>query len=249
MTACEEIIRFLDAYLNVSQIPDSSQNGLQVQGPRDVSKVAFGVSAGLELFRRAKEAGAQLAVVHHGILWGQPERLTGGFGRRAAYLIKNDLALAGYHLPLDMHPVVGHNACLMKRLNAEDVRPFGRYHGLDIGFQGRVDLPLAEACAMLESYCSAKGRLLAYGPERIRTVGIVSGGGWSMAAQAADARLDLYVTGSLDEPVQEWCREGGLNCLALGHYNSEKPGVLALMDLTRRQFGVETEFIDVPNPL
>ena len=70
-----------------------------------------------------------------------------------------------------------------------------------------------------------------------------------MLPQAAEQKLDLYVTGSLEEQVQEWCREAGLNCLALGHYNSETPGVLALMELTRRQFNIETEFIDVPNPL
>ena len=101
----------------------------------------------------------------------------------------------------------------------------------------------------MEEYCQAQGRLLAFGPQRIRSVGIVSGGGWSMLPQAAEQKLDLYVTGSLEEQVQEWCREAGLNCLALGHYNSEKPGVLALMELTRRQFNIETEFIDVPNPL
>ncbi len=249
MTACDEIIGFLNAYLNVSQIPDVSQNGLQVDGPKNISKIAFGVSAGKELFVRAHTTGAQLIVVHHGILWGKEQRLTGGFGERVRFLMQNNLALAGYHLPLDLHPVIGHNACLIKRLNAKEVEPFGQYHGTDIGFKGKVDLPRAEACSLLEEYCQTQGRLIAFGPQHVRTVGVVSGGGWSMLPQAAEQKLDLYVTGSLEEQVQEWCREAGINCLALGHYNSEKPGVLALMDLTRRQFGIETEFIDVPNPI
>ena len=70
-----------------------------------------------------------------------------------------------------------------------------------------------------------------------------------MLPQAVEEKLDLYVTGVVDEPVQEWCREGKINCLALGHYNSEKPGVLAMMDLVKREFGVETEFIDIANPI
>lgn len=249
MTACDEIIGFLNAYLNVSQIPDASQNGLQVDGPTQISKIAFGVSAGQELFVRAKNTGAQLVVVHHGLLWGKEQRLTGSFGQRIRFLMQNEMALAGYHLPLDLHPVIGHNACLIKHLGAQEIKPFGQYHGLDIGFKGQVDLPLAEACSLLEGYCQAQGRLLAFGPQRIHSVGIVSGGGWSMLPQAVEQKLDLYVTGSLEEQVQEWCREAGLNCLALGHYNSEKPGILALMELTRRQFHIETEFIDVPNPL
>ena len=249
MTACDEIIAFLNSYLNAAQLPDASQNGLQVQGPQEVRKVAFGVSAGLELFRTAKQAGAQLVITHHGLLWGKEERLTGTFGARVAYLCKNDLALAAYHLPLDMHPVIGHNACLIKKLGAQDPQPFGRYHGQNIGFKGQIDLPLAETCAVLEQFCGAQGRLLAFGPEHIRTVGIVSGGGWNMLPQAVEEKLDLYVTGVVDEPVQEWCREGKINCLALGHYNSEKPGVLAMMDLVKREFGVETEFIDIANPI
>lgn len=249
MTACDEIIGFLNAYLNVSQIPDISQNGLQVDGPKEINKIAFGVSASKELFVRAKTTGAQLIVVHHGILWGKEQRLTGSFGERVRFLMQNGLALAGYHLPLDLHPVIGHNACLIKHLGGQDVQPFGQYHGAEIGYKARVDLPLAEACSLLESYCQAQGKLFAFGPQHIHTVGVVSGGGWSMLPQAAEQKLDLYVTGSLEEQVQEWCREAGINCLALGHYNSEKPGVLALMDLTRRQFNIDTEFIDVPNPI
>ena len=83
----------------------------------------------------------------------------------------------------------------------------------------------------------------------METVGVVSGGAYSLLPQAIGQKLDLYVTGALDEPAQEWCREGRINCVALGHYNSEKPGVLALMDLVSKRFDVQTEFIDVANPL
>ena len=78
---------------------------------------------------------------------------------------------------------------------------------------------------------------------------VVSGGAGDLLPQAIGRKVDLYVTGVLDEPAQEWCREGHINCLALGHYNSEKAGVLALMELVAKRFGVQTQFIDVPNPL
>ena len=250
MVNCADVIRFLDTYLNIAQIPDASRNGLQVEGTPRVGKIVFGVSASLELFRKAKVAGADLIVVHHGLLWGQEQLLTGLFRERVAFLLKNDLNLAGYHLPLDMHPVVGHNACLMRALRAQRLKPFGEYHGNLIGFSGVVaptDLPTVTG--VLEAYCGAKAQVLAYGPKRIETVGVVSGGAYSMIPQAISQQLDLYVTGALDEPAQEWCREGKLNCLALGHYNSEKPGVLALMELVSKRFEVQTEFIDVANPL
>lgn len=250
MVQREEILRFLQQYLQAASIPDSSLNGLQVEGRRQVHKIVFGVSAGMELFKRAKAAGADLIVVHHGLLWGQEQPLTGIFGRRVKFLLENDISLLGYHLPLDKHPVVGHNAQLLGVLQARDRKPFALYHGQEIGFWGKIDpLPLADVVRRLERACGAKATVLPFGKKTIRTVGVVSGGGWSMLADAAALGLDLFVTGSLDEPAQELCREGRLNCAALGHYNSEKIGVRALMDLVGKQFDVETQFIEIKNPI
>ena len=250
MATREEVIRFLNDYLHSAEIPDSSCNGLQVQGRARVQKIVFGVSAGLELFKKAHAAGADMIIVHHGLLWGKEQPLTGTFGRRVGFLLRHDISLAGYHLPLDKHPQIGHNALLLQALQAQYVRPFASYHGQDIGFYGEIKpAALSAVVRKLERFCGAKALQLAFGPKQIRTVGAVSGGGWSMITDAAALGLDLFVTGSLDEPAQELCRENRLNCVALGHYNSEKPGVLALMDLTRRQFNIDTEFIDVPNPI
>lgn len=249
MVNCEDILRFLNTYLDVARIPDASRNGLQVEGTPRVGKVVFGVSASLELFRKAKAAGADLIVVHHGLLWGKEEPLVGAFRERAAFLLKHDIGLAAYHLPLDKHAVVGHNACLMKAVGAQRLQPFGEYHGQTIGFSGVVNAPLAQLVSTLEAYCQTKARVLAFGPSEIGSLATVSGGAYSLLPQAVEQKMDLYVTGVLDEPAYEWCREGHINCVALGHYNSEKPGVKALMDLISKRFAVQTGFIDVANPI
>ena len=250
MGNCEDIIQFLSTYLNSAQISDASHNGLQVAGAPRVGKIVLGVSASLELFRKAKAAGADLIIVHHGLLWGQEQPLTGLFRERVAFLLKHNISLAAYHLPLDKHPVVGHNACLMRAVNALQLQPFGEYHGETIGFSGVVEnRPLTELVQAWEDLCETKAQVLSYGPSQINTLAVVSGGAHSMLPQAIEKHLDLYVTGVLDEPVQEWCREGQINCVALGHYNSEKPGMLALQQLIRKHFQVETEFIDIVNPI
>ncbi len=250
MVQCDEIIRFWNTLLQSNTIPDASYNGLQVEGPSAVHKIVFGVSACQALFERAHAQGAQLVCVHHGLLWGQEQPLTGLFKQRVQYLLTNQLALAAYHLPLDKHSELGHNACLMRALGAQDIRPFGNYHGIDIGFAGEIEpAPLARVQKTLEDFCHTRAHVLAYGPAEIKTVGIVSGGAQSLLPQAIEQKLDLYVTGILDEPAQEWCREGHINCLALGHYRSEKCGVEALMRRTAQQFDVETEFVEIDNPL
>ncbi len=70
-----------------------------------------------------------------------------------------------------------------------------------------------------------------------------------MYEEAAEAGIDLYITGEVSEFVQEMARESGTNFISAGHYNTEKPGVLALEKILRSKFKVKTDFIDVPNPI
>ncbi|MBR2865636.1 MAG: Nif3-like dinuclear metal center hexameric protein [Elusimicrobiaceae bacterium] len=250
MTTRDKVVSAINEYLQISSVADASLNGLQVEGRARVQKIVFGVSANLELFKRAQKAGADMIVVHHGLLWGKEQALTGAFGRRVGFLLQNQISLLGYHLPLDKHPQIGHNALLMKCLSAKDILPFAEYHGQTIGFCGEIaKTALTAVVSKLEKICGGKAVVLPFGPKQIRKVGIVSGGGWSMLPDAIAQGLDLFVTGSLDEPAQEICREGKIHCAALGHYNSEKIGVLALMEWVAEQFTVDVEFIDVKNPI
>jgi len=126
MVRRDEIVTFINKYLNSETIKDSSQNGLQVEGADEVKKIVFGVSANMEFFKRAVVAGADMAVVHHGILWSDSPRITGVFRRRIDFLLKNELNLCAWHLPLDMHAEVGNNAQIAKKLELKNLEIFGR---------------------------------------------------------------------------------------------------------------------------
>lgn len=250
MVKCDDVLQFWNTYLDVVSIPDASRNGLQVAGKEHVRKIVFGVSASLELFTQAHVSGADLICVHHGLLWGHEQPLTGLFGERVRFLMQHNIGLAAYHLPLDKHAKIGHNACLMRALHATHVKPFAQYHDVTIGYEGKLpSVPLEKVTHALEKFCGTHAQVLAFGPQKIKQVGIVSGGAYSMLPQAITNKLDAYVTGVLDEPAYEWCREGKINCIALGHYHSEKCGIEALCKLTAQKFAVKTEFIDIQNPL
>ena len=92
MVKCDDVLQFWNTQLNSAAIPDASRNGLQVQGAETVRKIVFGVSASLELFRRAQTAGADLICVHHGLLWGHEQPLTGLFGQRVRFLMRPNCA-------------------------------------------------------------------------------------------------------------------------------------------------------------
>ncbi len=246
----DKIVSFVDSYLGSADVKDASQNGLQAEGRPEVEKIAFGVSASLECIKRAADCGADMLIVHHGLLWGRSQPFTGPLKRKLETLFRGGLSLAAWHLPLDRHPVVGNNARLLALLGAKGLKPFGSHDGQTIGFRGTLPRPLAigDIAARLALKLDAEPLCFRFGTERIRSVGAVSGGAARMFEQAPAAGLDLYVTGETGEFVQEYARETRSNFIAAGHYNTEKPGVQALAGLLERKFRVKTEFLDIPNP-
>jgi len=104
-TKLTQIVSALDAELRNGDFSDDSHNGLQVENRGTVSTVALGVDASLEFIQRAKEIGADLCVVHHGLSWGQSlARITGENYKIVKFLTDNNIALYASHLPLDAHP-------------------------------------------------------------------------------------------------------------------------------------------------
>ena len=247
----DRIINFINGYLDSENIKDASQNGLQVEGRAEVKKIAFGVSASLELFKRAAASGADMVIVHHGLLWGRSVPVKGPFRKKLETLLDNGITLAAWHLPLDKHRTVGNNAQILKFLGAGNLKPFGTYDGETIGFKGAFARPktIAGVINTLRDKLSADILSFNFGTRNIKTLGVVSGGAARMFGQAIADGLDLYITGEASEFVQETAREHGANFISAGHYNTEKPGVWALESLVRAKFKVKTEFINVPNPV
>ena len=245
----DDIVKYLDEFLRVGEIEDVSQNGLQVQGPDDVQKVAVTVDASLAAFERAVSAGAQFLIVHHGLFWGKSLPLVGPHFRRIETLILGRCGLYGVHLPLDAHPQVGNNAELTRLLQLQDTESFWDYHGVPIGMAGKL-APALSVSAVVgrlgEALGSPAARVLACGPERVERIGCISGGAMSMVDQVAAAGLDTYVTGEVDHAFFHSASELGINVLFWGHYATETLGVRALARHLEEKLGLATEFLDIP---
>jgi len=230
MVNLSQLELFINHYLQSDRIEDASLNGLQVQGCDMVQRIVLGVSANLALFEKAVSLQAQAVLVHHGLFWEKSDlRLKGVLGRRVAYLIHHNLNLLAYHLPLDLHPEVGNNAGLIRLLPVESVQPFGEYHHIPIGFKGELNAPMAldEIRSMIENALQIKAlKSYRFGSGQIKRIGVISGGAPEILNQAINLGLDLFITGEVAEYSQELCREAQIDYLALGHYNSEKMGVI-----------------------
>jgi dinuclear metal center YbgI/SA1388 family protein len=252
LTRRDELISFLDDLLEADGWPDYGPKGLQVPGAEEVELVVTGVSAHRELFEQAAAAGGQLVLCHHGIFWGSPlGPITEQMKARLKLLFDADMSLAAYHLPLDAHPQVGNNALICEGLGLERGDAFGEAKGKPIGWIGNANAPLSigELRSRVEKLFGSEPLVFESGPDEIRSVGVVSGGGSSTLAEAVALGLDAFVTGEPSEPVMADAREGGLHFVAGGHYASETFGVRKLGELLAEKFGVDHRYIEISNPI
>ena len=253
VAARDEILGFCDELLDVGSFEDYGPNGLQVPGNEEVSRVATGVTANLELLQRAVDSGAELVLTHHGLLWGsEVSPLSMPMAARLRVLLCANSSLAAYHLPLDAHPEIGNNALLRDALGLEpDERPFGEAKGSAVGLIGQAADPIdvGELRGRLAEAVGQDPLVFESGPERISSVGIVTGSGGFALHEAGPLGLDALVTGEPSEPVMGEAREYGVHFLAGGHYATETFGIRRLGELIAERFSVEHEFIDVPNPV
>ena len=249
-----DLISYLDGYLEPARYSDSSNNGLQVQGSPEVSRVAFAVDACLASFEAAVSREAQLLIVHHGLFWSKHQQITGPHYARVRTLIANNLGLYASHLPLDAHAEVGNNIALARLAGLSNIEPWGLHDGVPIGFIGDLSAPVALAglYARLRDQIGEGNLVQASetGGEPIaRRVAVCSGFGVTFADAALASGADTLITGETSHSWFHAVRERGLNVIYGGHYNTDTVGLKALERHIAAKFGLETVFVDLPTDL
>jgi dinuclear metal center YbgI/SA1388 family protein len=247
MARRDDILDFARELLDLDAFHDYGPMGLQVIGADEVTKIAAGVSSSRELFERAADAGAQLLVVHHGLFWENDPRIVDQqLKGRLQALFAGNVTLAAYHLALDAHPEIGNNALLARRLGIEQLDRV-----LEWGFGGRLDPPLMldELAARLEQATGQHPQVFDGGPQPIERAAVITGGAARLFPQIAALGYDAYVTGEPAEPTLHAARELATHFLAGGHYATETFGITALAEELAERFGLESEFLDLPNPV
>ena len=243
----DEILAYADELLDVASYPDYGPMGLQVIGAEEVSKIVCGVSASRELFERAAAAGAQLVLVHHGILlYKGPHVIDARQKGRLRALFDANLTLAAYHVALDAHPEIGNNACLARELGIERERSFAT---IGLGGRPREPLTIDGFVERVLERVASEPLVFAHGPERIERVAISSGKAGNDLLTAANEGYDLFLTGEPEEGSLHTALELGIHFVAAGHYATERLGVQALAARLAGRFDLEWEFVDLPNPV
>ncbi|OIQ25930.1 Nif3-like dinuclear metal center hexameric protein [uncultured Vibrio sp.] len=243
----------LNEKLSPHLVKDYSPNGLQVEGIEEVTRVVTGVTASQALIDKAVELNADAILVHHGYFWkGEPEPIRGMKGKRIRTLIKNDINLFGYHLPLDIHPELGNNAELARLLGIT-VEGGLEGHPQSVAMFGRLDSPMSgkEFTNRIEKVL--KRQPLHIAPEHadkiISTVGWCTGGGQDYIELAAQHGLDAFISGEISERTTYVAREQDIHYFSAGHHATERYGIKALGEWLEQEHGFDVTFVDIDNPV
>lgn len=252
MVKLGNIVGFLDRYLDIAGIKDDSWNGLQWEGKSQVKKIMCSVDAGMSVFQKAVEEKADLIIVHHGHYWKNTSPCFTGFNKkRLEILYKHGISLYAAHLPLDMHPEIGNNIMLLNLIGAKKSSPFFPYEGKFISFCGtfRKKTAFEEIVNRLNKSLGIRCRVLPYGPEIVKKVAVISGGGGYAGFNAAlKEGVDLYISGDTIE-VFHLAKDFSINVIFGGHHATETPGLRQLAKILSERFDVEAKFIDIPTGL
>jgi dinuclear metal center YbgI/SA1388 family protein len=245
MITLQDLFLYLQTLLSPQAFDDYCPNGIQVEGKQEVKRICFAVSASLATIEEAVRRGADALIVHHGIFWNKdPYAIIGPKREKLELLLTRKISLLAYHLPLDAHPRVGNNWKAALDLGFYDLEPFSAF-----GVKGRMPtIPVDALRKKLETYYGHPAHVAIGGKKEVASAAIISGGAHRYIDQAADAGVDCYITGSFDEPIWDIAHERKIHFFALGHYSTERVGVLALMADLHKQFQVPVEFIDLFNP-
>ena len=239
----------LDAELRIAEIKDASValNGLQVENTGSVSKVALAVDGSQATLDAAVAGGADLLILHHGLYWSGLRPLTGWWKKKLTTCLDNNLAVYAAHLPLDLHPTLGNNACMARELGLSDISPEADYHGTLIGFAGDFAGSVGELKNAFARITGAHitGNIVDENAPAGR-IALCSGGAGDLVYQMADKGYSCYLTGEENHWVQNAAQDVGLNLMFAGHYATETFGVKALGAFLEAEFGLDTFFIDNP---
>ena len=248
----EQLCEFCDDYLRVDEFDDYCPNGLQVESSAEVNHIVSGVTASLDLIEAAIEQNADTLLVHHGYFWkGEAQPIKGFKGRRIRALIRNNINLIAYHLPLDAHPEVGNNAQLGKLMGWQVEGSFASLGKHDIVLNGvlPVAMSLAELTESIETRLNTSVLSISCGDRPVETIAWCTGAAQNYIEQAAARGVDAFVSGEVSEHTFHFAREAGIHYIAAGHHATERYGVQALAGVIEKQFGVRQQFIDIPNPV
>ncbi len=247
----DDLAQHLANYLQIAKSKDYCPNGLQVQGRDRIQKIVSGVTASQALIEAAIQAKADAILVHHGWFWKSDDPgIVGQLHARLKLLMDHNINLFAYHLPLDIHPIVGNNAQLAKVMSWKGQAAL--LPGMMDGLMWQANIQPMSLQQLTKSLASRLGRdplVIGEPKQSIKKVAWCTGGAQGYIKEALSLGVDAYISGEVSEQTYHFAKEMGIVYISAGHHATERYGVQALGQYINKTFKIEHQFVDIPNPV
>ncbi|MBT5978428.1 MAG: Nif3-like dinuclear metal center hexameric protein [Gammaproteobacteria bacterium] len=240
----EELKNYCNTYLDIDKFKDYCPNGLQIEGSLNITKIVSGVSANLELIERAIEEKADAIFVHHGVFWDNESKTISGAKRaKIALLLKHNINLFGFHLPLDDHDEVGNNVELGRRLGIKNMEPVAG----GLLWQGELNTNISDFSKLIEEKLDRAPQVFGKQSGKIKKISWCTGAAQGFIEDAINLNVDLYLSGEVSEKTPAVAKENNITFISAGHHATERYGVQALCKNLCSQFKLQHHYIEVDN--
>lgn len=226
---CKEIMQVIEAAYPRSAALDFDNVGLLAgRAGKEVNRVYLALDATDAVIDRAIEAGADMLITHHPLIFSPMKRVTDEdfIGRRVLKLIQSDIAYYAMHTNYDVLGMATLSEKILGIKNSQvlDVTMCEDGNEEGIGRVGDLEKPMTlEECCVYVKHKLKLGSLKVFGDMNgtVSRLAVSPGSGKSAVAPAIAKGADVLVTGDIGHHDGLDAVEQGLAVIDAGHYGTE----------------------------
>lgn len=253
MIKCQDLIEKIEERYPRIYACDWDNTGL-LAGDREqeIQSVYIALDATDRVIDGAIQAGADLLVTHHPMIFGSIKSVTADdyVGERLIRLIRGNVSCYAMHTNYD---VMGMAELAASYLELTDTFVLEEvFDGEGIGRVGSLPSPMTlKECAELVKERFHLPNVKVFGDlnKIVRIAALSPGAGKSMASPALESGADVLITGDIDHHTGIDMEDCGMAVIDAGHYGIEHIFIADLKDFVERNFpglAVYTETVKQP---
>lgn len=234
MARVSDFYSFIDSLAPFTTQEEWDNSGMLIgDETREVTRVALMLDITNEAVERAADAGAELIISHHPVIFKPQKNILKG--NPAFTLISKGLSAICAHTCLDSADG-GVNDVLAELLEIENAEVFP-CAGCNIMRAGVLPRPMSayELAEHIRLRLGGSVRFCDSG-KIIESVALCGGSGSSFISETAKAGIDAFITGDAGHHDFLDSKESGLSLFAAGHFETENPVISVLANRLRTEF-------------
>ncbi len=234
-----EIMKVLEDFAPLSTQEQWDNAGLCIGSPdAEVHGIMLGLDCSVELIRQAKEAGADMVVTHHPLIFRGIKQLHPGDPVADAVMeaVRSGILVYGFHTPADK-AVEGVSWQMALRLGLQDIEILDpEPSGVGLGAVGNLPEPISaeDSISLVKEKFNLQALRCSAPSGSISRVAMCGGSGSDMIPTAMASGAQLYI--SADFHYHHFFTPNGFMIMDVGHYESEIFIVETLFSLLKKNF-------------